>query len=616
MRSRAILASLALLLWARAARADPVPSLDLRSFHAPIDPASGVWVTPADTSGTGEWNAGVWLSYAFRPVTLRDATTKAISLDVIEHQVTSDVVASVGLWHRLQLGIDVPILIYQTGDKPTAAATAAIGAYTIPSQAFGDLGLDAKLTILRPTAGEAGGFALALHERLSVPTGDTASFMGEGAVTNEARLLGEYRRSALGLYAGLGFTVRGHHEDFACGSVGVASCTSRFGNELPFGLGVSFRPQALGIDAKGRMTWFVEMNGYLPAGPLAPFTSTAASSLTVDAAVRVAVGGDVSVLAGLATSPLGGVGNAPVQGLLSVSWAPRVHDRDGDGIPDDIDQCPDLPEDFDGFQDADGCPDLDNDQDGIPDKLDKCPNTKGELAADGCPVLDHDHDGIPDTEDACPSEPGPPDPDPKKNGCPIREKVDPDKDSDGDGIPDREDACPTVKGIRSTNPKENGCPDPDPDKDTYVGDEDKCPNDPETWNGYQDADGCPDTPPQKRPPLVVVKEGPAGATMALSRKVTFTPTNEVDAPSVLLLRAVASQLLWHPSWTLRVGVRPSPRGGAAEAEARTNAVVAWLRKLARRDQAAEAAGWDAVKGAPRAAEHGLGLVPVARVAKP
>ena len=37
---------------------------------------------------------------------------------------------------------------------------------------------------------------------------------------------------------------------------------------------------------------------------------------------------------------------------------------------------------------------------------------------DGCPEDDADQDGIPDTKDACPREPGQPDPDPKKNGCP------------------------------------------------------------------------------------------------------------------------------------------------------------------------------------------------------
>jgi OOP family OmpA-OmpF porin len=84
-------------------------------------------------------------------------------------------------------------------------------------------------------------------------------------------------------------------------------------------------------------------------------------------------------------------------------------DRDGDGIPDDVDKCPDQPEDKDGFQDEDGCPDLDNDGDGIPDALDKCPNEPedkdGFQDEDGCPDPDNDGDGIPDVIDKCPNEP-------------------------------------------------------------------------------------------------------------------------------------------------------------------------------------------------------------------
>jgi len=64
-------------------------------------------------------------------------------------------------------------------------------------------------------------------------------------------------------------------------------------------------------------------------------------------------------------------------------------DRDGDGIMDDRDKCPDDPEDRDGFQDSDGCPDPDNDRDGIPDYRDRCPNEPESfnrfLDEDGCP---------------------------------------------------------------------------------------------------------------------------------------------------------------------------------------------------------------------------------------
>ncbi|HIA03606.1 MAG TPA: hypothetical protein EYN66_17150, partial [Myxococcales bacterium] len=64
-------------------------------------------------------------------------------------------------------------------------------------------------------------------------------------------------------------------------------------------------------------------------------------------------------------------------------------DSDFDEIPDSADKCPKVPEDFDGFEDGDGCPELDNDGDGLNDDVDKCPNepeTKnGVKDDDGCP---------------------------------------------------------------------------------------------------------------------------------------------------------------------------------------------------------------------------------------
>ncbi len=94
---------------------------------------------------------------------------------------------------------------------------------------------------------------------------------------------------------------------------------------------------------------------------------------------------------------------------------PIVKDTDGDGIPDDVDKCPLDPEDKDGFQDEDGCPDPDNDNDGIVDAMDACPNNPGPLENRGCPILDRDGDGVPDNVDKCPDEPGPP-----PDGCPRK----------------------------------------------------------------------------------------------------------------------------------------------------------------------------------------------------
>jgi len=102
-------------------------------------------------------------------------------------------------------------------------------------------------------------------------------------------------------------------------------------------------------------------------------------------------------------------------------------DQDGDGIPDDVDQCPDVAEDKDGFEDADGCPDYDNDKDGIYDNQDQCPNEAedrdGFQDEDGCPDNDNDKDGIVDASDACPNQPETINKFKDEDGCPDERPV-------------------------------------------------------------------------------------------------------------------------------------------------------------------------------------------------
>jgi outer membrane protein OmpA-like peptidoglycan-associated protein len=108
----------------------------------------------------------------------------------------------------------------------------------------------------------------------------------------------------------------------------------------------------------------------------------------------------------------------PMQpGPAETQGCPVSKDTDGDGIPDDIDRCPLDPEDKDGFQDEDGCPDADNDNDGIVDRMDACPNNPGPIENRGCPIVDvdTDGDGIVDRLDKCPTEPGP-----APDGCPKK----------------------------------------------------------------------------------------------------------------------------------------------------------------------------------------------------
>jgi len=208
----------------------------------------------------------------------------------------------------------------------------------------------------------------------------------------------------------------------------------------------------------------------------------------------------VRTSADLTLQLMGGTGQLGARGdnfLVSAGliWAPQPEgaagpgrgDKDGDGIPDSVDACPDEPEDKDGYQDEDGCPDPDNDGDGIPDKEDQCPNEPedkdGYQDTDGCPERDNDNDGIPDALDKCPNEPEDKDGFEDDDGCP-------DQDNDGDGIPDKDD---------------------------------KCPNDAETVNGFEDEDGCPDvratTGPEERPDRIDLK----GQPIAFDRAGKLTP---------------------------------------------------------------------------------------------
>jgi outer membrane protein OmpA-like peptidoglycan-associated protein len=180
--------------------------------------------------------------------------------------------------------------------------------------------------------------------------------------------------------------------------------------------------------------------------------------------------------------------------MLSYGGFVIPQDADKDGIEDKLDKCPEQPEDVDGYQDEDGCPELDNDMDGIEDSRDECPNLAEDFDGfedeDGCPDLDNDGDGIPDAEDRCPNEPEDFDGTEDTDGCP-----DIIQDTDKDGVPDDSDECPEKKEDPDGYQDGDGCPDLDNDLDGILDADDQCPNEPETFNGYKDEDGCPDTKP-------------------------------------------------------------------------------------------------------------------------
>ncbi|MDB5050147.1 MAG: Myxococcales trans domain protein [Fibrobacteres bacterium] len=255
-----------------------------------------------------------------------------------------------------------------------------------------------------------------------------------------------------------------------------------------------------------------------------------------------------------------------LSGFLQIAWEgfPLRRDRDHDGVPDARDGCPLVPEDRDGFQDEDGCPDPDNDGDGVLDGSDGCPyapeDHDGFEDGDGCPEPDNDHDGLLDSADRCPNDPEDQDGYQDQDGCP-------DPDDDMDGIPDTADKCPRVAENRNGVEDEDGCPEIDTDGDGIPDSRDKCPREDEIINFYQDEDGCPDEKPEPiRDAVLTGVDFQAGGSDLLP-------------DSYPILDSLAARLAAYPGTEIEIQGHLDDRSGPgakALSQARAEAVAEYL----------------------------------------
>ena len=224
--------------------------------------------------------------------------------------------------------------------------------------------------------------------------------------------------------------------------------------------------------------------------------------------------------------------------LFKAEWFFR--DTDEDGLIDRIDECVDVPEDYDTYQDKDGCPDVDNDRDGIADINDQCMHDPEDFDEwqdeDGCPELDNDNDGWPDDDDRCPNKAEDLDGYKDRDGCP-------EGDNDGDGVVDFDDRCPNHPEDIDGFEDDDGCADEDNDGDRIFDYQDACPNEAEIVNGISDEDGCPDEIPEAIKRFTGVIHG-----------IHFkTNSDELKLSSLPLLDEASKVLINFPTIRLEVG---------------------------------------------------------------
>jgi OOP family OmpA-OmpF porin len=358
---------------------------------------------------------GLLVSYAEAPLSLkRDGGDNENLGDIVDHQVTLHVLASVALWDRLRLDFDVPLTLSQTGEFGGGAQFPSPG-----DASLNDIRGALRLELL-PQQGSYPAAALAFSAWL--PTGNESAYTGTGSTRFAPSIVVAHETSSLVWSA----TVGRRFES--------AAAPGLLGSEVMFGAGLAPRFGAFQIGP--------EVFGTTVADGGTTAFSRRTTSLEALLAARYRVG-PVTLTAGAGPGLSAGIGTPEFRVIGGVALTPRGSEKKGEQHP--VARPAPVP------KSSSPIPPQDRDGDTVLDAADACPDVVGEPSATppGCPA-DRDRDGIVDAEDACIDVPGVPSTTPGKNGCPS--------DRDGDGIVDAEDACVNEKGPKTTDPKTNGCP--------------------------------------------------------------------------------------------------------------------------------------------------------------
>ncbi len=475
---------------------------------------------PSLTTPAGRYSFGLGLSYLSQPIGLRvgSADPAGTTVFLVDNVVNATFLWSLGVTDRLDLTASAPITLFQDG----AGLTSVFGGTAeLPRAGVRDIRFGFDYAFLpHSRTGSGDGFALLGRFQFALPTGTKDAFAGSRTVTWVPSVLGDLHLGRLTVGAEIGARIRGAAE----------LAETKVGTQIQASVGVSVEIVPKYLSASAEAFALVGLDDQPPPARLRDDFTTgptlAPAEWIVSASSAPLLGGDlVAVVGGGGPLPLAdesALTNPRFRFDLALKYAPKGRDADADAVLDRDDKCPDVAEDRDGFQDDDGCPELDNDGDRIPDDRDRCRDAAetvdGFKDDDGCPDLDDDDDDIPDDVDQCRNEAEDKDgfkdddgcPDPDNDGDSILDKADlcpngaedkdgfkdtdgcPDPDNDLDNIPDKDDLCPDAAEDKDNFEDADGCPEPDNDQDGVLDGADQCPNAVETIDGNADGDGCPE----------------------------------------------------------------------------------------------------------------------------
>ncbi len=400
----------------RLASAQDATNFSVERFRLSTNRAGLFDVEWAELDAPRTWDIGLALGFADDPLIVSTSDGMQTSA-LVDHRLGGNLVGAFVATRWLELGLDMPLILSQTGQPSMQVGTGSVDSF-----ALGDLRFAPKLQLLRASRH---GIGLTVIPAVTLPTATTSDYAGEKTVTFQpevavAKPLGAFR---LGVNTGLRVRENVRLADLAVGDelflrIGGGYRFDHDGSGMPLELGVTTSLATATSNFLGRKnvdSWELFGGGQYDVRKNVLAFAGAGFGLTHGFGTpdfRVLIGTKFHFEPGKA-------GRAYHEHIASNPPPPQPGDRDGDGLLDDADRCPEQPEDVDMFEDDDGCPDPDNDADGVADFDDKCPLEPGVASAAGCTEPDRDHDTVIDRVDNCPDEPG----DPANAGCKQKQQV-------------------------------------------------------------------------------------------------------------------------------------------------------------------------------------------------
>ena len=298
-----------------------VPNIDAQLFRPSVDASTLLGTDDSHVSDDLTGSGRLLLQWAHQPLVYYPDSGDPV--DLVGDLYQLDVLGAVA-YKRLRLGLDLPIVLRSLGDA------------TDPETGMGDLSLDLKGRLLDRRTHAVG---LALGSRISLPTASTVAPLGADG-------LGWSLHGILDAQLGDALVA------LNLGTVGTPTVELEnltWDDHLYARLGASYAlTPSVGLGA--------ELGAHAPYADFGNMDAMPAEAL-LGGWLRPAGGDWVLRLAG-GSGITGGVGAPKARALLALAYDPPVDgpDRDLDGIVDAGDRCPDVPEDIDSWEDADGCP--------------------------------------------------------------------------------------------------------------------------------------------------------------------------------------------------------------------------------------------------------------------